>query len=245
MSTTRTSKSKFALVVIDMATRWLEIIPLRAITSESICNALLSIFTTFGFPSIVLSDNGPQFISTITSAFHKMLQMTQIFATRYHPQSNGCCERANQTIKLMIEKVCLDKAKDWDIYLPMLLFAYRNSVHASTGFSPFQLMFGRNAKSPIQNFKDNLLQNKEIEMEPEEFLQSIQDQIEYANNVTKENLAQSNEYSSNLNNKHRFLRTLEINDLVLVFLPTGTGNNKQWYGILLLKNLIRFHTQYS
>jgi Integrase zinc binding domain/Integrase core domain len=115
MTTTRNSKSKFALVVIDMATRWLEVVPLREITSERICNALLSIFSRFGFPNIVLSDNGTQFVSNLTTAFNQMLQITQIFSTRYHPQSNGCVERANQTIKLMIEKVCIDKPKDWDI----------------------------------------------------------------------------------------------------------------------------------
>ena len=44
MTTTRTTKSRFALVVIDMATRWIEIIPIREVTSERICNALLYIF---------------------------------------------------------------------------------------------------------------------------------------------------------------------------------------------------------
>ena len=124
----------------------------REITSERICNALLSIFSRFGFPNIVLCDNGTQFVSNLTTAFNQMLQITKIFSTRYHPQSNGCVERANQTIKLMIEKVCIDKPKDWDIHLPMILFAYRNAKHSSIGFSPFQLMFGRQAKSPLENF---------------------------------------------------------------------------------------------
>jgi IS30 family transposase len=97
-----TSKNRFALVVIDLATRWIEVVPLKEITTERICNALLSIFTRFGFPSVILSDNGTQFVSHLTNAFTKMLEITQVFAARYHPQANGCVERANQTIKLML-----------------------------------------------------------------------------------------------------------------------------------------------
>ena len=216
MTTTRNSKSKFALVVIDMATRWLEVVPLREITSERICNALLSIFSRFGFPNIVLSDNGTQFVSNLTTAFNQMLQITQIFSTRYHPQSNGCVERANQTIKLMIEKVCIDKPKAWDIYLHMILFAYRNAKHSSTGFSPFQLMFGRQAKSPLENFLNNILQNKEEEIFPEEFINSVQEQIHYANELAKENLETAGDISRKIVNKNKHLRTLEVNDQVLI-----------------------------
>ena len=230
MTTTRTTKSRFALVLIDLATRWIEVVPLREITSERICNALLSIFTKYGFPNIILSDNGTQFVSNLTDAFAQLLDISQIFSTRYHPQSNGCVERANQTIKLMIEKVCIEKPKDWDIYLPMILFAYRNAKHNSTGFSPFQLMFGRQPKSPLENFKNNILQNKEIEYFPEEFISNVQKQITYANEIAKDNLEIASDISTQITNKNKHLRTLETNDLVLIYLPTGVGHNKEWTG---------------
>jgi hypothetical protein len=80
-----------------------------------------------------------------------MLEITQTFSARYHPQSHGCVEQLNQTLKLMLEKVCLQKPKQWDTYLPMVLFAYRNAVLQGTGFSPFQLLFGRKPKTPFSN----------------------------------------------------------------------------------------------
>ena len=216
--------------MIDLATRWIEIAPLNEITSEKICNALLSIFTKFGFPSIILSDNGTQFLSHLTQAFTKMLQITQVFSARYHPQSNGCVERANQSIKIMIDKVCIDKPKEWDLFLPMILFAYRTSIHEATGYSPFQLLFGRQPKTPFGNFKENILNKQETLLSPFEFVQNVSEQIDYTNNIVKKTLEIASAKNAESVNKNRHLRTLESDDLVLILLPTGTGHNKEWYG---------------
>ena len=70
---------RFALTIIDMCSRWMEVIPIKVITAETICYALLSVFTRFGFPETILSDNGSQFRSQMTLAFTKLLEITQIF----------------------------------------------------------------------------------------------------------------------------------------------------------------------
>ncbi len=67
----------------------------------------------------------------------------------YHPQSNGLDERLNQTLKASLQKVVNDQQDDWDQLVDNVLFAYRTSRQGSTKFTPFYLMYGREAKLPI------------------------------------------------------------------------------------------------
>ncbi len=63
-------------------------------------------------------------------------------ALAYHQQSQGALERYHQTLKTMIKAYCFDNQKDWDEEIHVLLFATREEVQESLGFSPFQLAFG-------------------------------------------------------------------------------------------------------
>ena len=66
----------------------------------------------------------------------------------------------------MLEKVVMKKKHDWDIYLPMLLFVYREIQHETTGYSPFELLFGRVVKSPISNLKEKWINSKPVKQYP-------------------------------------------------------------------------------
>ncbi len=61
----------------------------------------------------------------------------------YHPQSNGLCERMNQTLERGLLKLVNEQQNDWDDYLDPVLFAYRTSRQKSTKYSPFEMAFGR------------------------------------------------------------------------------------------------------
>ena len=65
-------------------------------------------------------------------------------STSYHPQTDGQSERANRTVEDMLRCTCQDCPSDWDDQLPLIQFAYNNSVSQSTGYSPFYLMSGFN-----------------------------------------------------------------------------------------------------
>ena len=65
--------------------------------------------------------------------------------TAYHPQGDGLVERFNRSL-LQLLRAYVDKQTDWEQYLPLVLYAYRTSVHSSTGVAPFVLMFGRQPK---------------------------------------------------------------------------------------------------
>ena len=74
-------------------------------------------------------------------AMHE-LEIKQYKSSAYHPESQGALERFHQTLKNMIRFYCSDTEKDWDDGIHLLLFAVRESVQESLGFSPFELVFG-------------------------------------------------------------------------------------------------------
>ncbi len=76
------------------------------------------------------------------------LGIKQLNTTPYHPQSNGCVERFHGTLIPMLRK--LDhQGLEWDDQLKFALFAVRSTPNRSTGYSPFQVIYGKNLRSPL------------------------------------------------------------------------------------------------
>ena len=80
----------------------------------------------------------------------------QRVTSAYHPQSNGLCGRQNRTIKDSLVKILEENPKEWPSVIQGVLFAHRASVHYSTKFSPFFLLYNRHPTLPI-DIKYNLV----------------------------------------------------------------------------------------
>jgi len=133
-------KNRYILTMVDYATRYPEAVALSRIDAETVAEALVTMFTRVGVPEEVLSDQGTQFMSAVMQEVSRLLSMTQLVTTPYHPMCNGLVERFNGTLKAMLKRMCAEKPKDWDRYLPALLFAYREVPQESLAFSPFELL---------------------------------------------------------------------------------------------------------
>jgi hypothetical protein len=109
---------------------------------------LSNIITRHGIPLEVSSDRGAQFTSAIFTELAKLMGMKQILSTAYRPQTQGLVERYNRTLTEMLRQFVAADQKDWCTYLELVVFAYRTSIHSSTGHTPFELMYGRQARLP-------------------------------------------------------------------------------------------------
>ncbi|XP_035986825.1 uncharacterized protein LOC105922039 [Fundulus heteroclitus] len=143
------SGHQYILVVSDYATRFPEAFPLRTISAPLVLRALMQLFSRVGIPDEIITDQGTNFTSKLMQLFYKQLGIAPIKTTPYHPQTDGLVERFNQTLKRMLQKFVDDTGKDWDRWLPFLLFAYREVPQASTGFSPFELLYGWDVQGPL------------------------------------------------------------------------------------------------
>ncbi len=144
-----TQGNRFVLVVCDYATRYLAAVAMKHIDAASVAEELIKIFARVGVPKEVLTDQGTNFTSQLLTELYRMLHVRPIRTTPYHPQTDGLVERFNQTLKLMLRKTTVKQGKDWDKLLPYLLFAYREVPQASTGFSPFELLYGHQVRGPL------------------------------------------------------------------------------------------------
>ena len=98
-----------------------------------------------GLPQVVHSDQGANFESTILKQTLQAYGIKKSRTTAYHPQGNGMAERFNRSLLYLLRSYTQQEA-DWEIHLPLALFAYRTAVHSSTGISPFEIMFGKAPK---------------------------------------------------------------------------------------------------
>ena len=106
-------------------------------------------FCRFSPPEQLHSDQGRQFESELVKEICVLLQIRKTHTTPYHPQCNGMVERFNRTLLDMLATTIDNHQADWQHHIRKLCLAYNSSIHSTTGFSPFFLMFGRLVKLPI------------------------------------------------------------------------------------------------
>ena len=103
----------------------------------------------FGALAWLLSDQGVNFMSSITDKMCMLLVVKKLQTTPYHPQTNGLVERSHQTIMQMIRKLGEDKKADWPGYLAEIVQAYNATHSVMTRYSPHYLMFGCRPRLPV------------------------------------------------------------------------------------------------
>jgi transposase InsO family protein len=103
-----------------------------------------------GMSRVILSDNGPQFISEFWKQLFTLLGTGIRLTSTYHPQSNGGQEKFNKTLLETLRTYVSHRQDNWDECLIYFEFVYSNSVSPSTGMSPFILSYAQSPRAPWQ-----------------------------------------------------------------------------------------------
>ena len=219
------------LVICDYATRYPEAIPLHSTDTSHIAEALMDVFSRVGIPSEILTDQGSNFTSQLLTELYRMLHIHPIRTSPYHPQTDGLVERFNQTLKSMLRKAATKEGRDWDKMIPFLLFAYREVPQSSTGFSPFELLYGRPVRGPLDTLRESWDSNSKSKESVVSYVLSIRDKLDTMRSLVTENMQDAQRKQKAWYDRNACQRQLSIGDQVLVLLPTD--NNKllaQWQG---------------
>lgn len=175
---------KYALCLVDLCTRWPEVICLRSIKAKPTCEALLQIFARTGIPAMISCDQGTNFTSRLTEEAMKIIGTKLRFSTPGHPQSNGTVERWNRTFKNMLSHAIAENQRDWDRIVPFLLWAYREVPNETTGVSPFELLYGRSPTGPLSILKNYWIgktpRPDSLNTDIEKYLESLADRLKEA-----------------------------------------------------------------
>ena len=144
-------ENQYVLVITDYFTRRVTATALPNCTAETTAQALFNeYFCKYGIPSTIISDQGPHFQNRLMQNIQKLIGYNHIYSTPYHPQTNGIVKRFNSTFITQIAKLQDSQHNNWDEYLPAIVFAYNPGTHKTTKFSPYELLYGRSPRLPIE-----------------------------------------------------------------------------------------------
>ena len=124
---------------------------MKSTDAETVAQELVKIFARLGISDEHLTDQGSNFVSELLNRdqLSSLLCIRRIKTSPHHPQTDGLVERFNGTLKRMLRRFVQEAPGAWDELLPYLLFSYREVPQASTGFSPFELLYGRHVRKPL------------------------------------------------------------------------------------------------
>ena len=215
--------NRFILVLCDYATRFLEAIPMSSVDAEAVAEELVNLFSKFGIPTEILSDQGANFMSRLLKELYNLMHILCICTSPYHPQSDGLVERFNKTLKSLLRKFVKGEGKDWDLMLPYLLFAYREVPQESTGFLPFELMFGRDIRGPLDVLKEEWIVGQRSNQSVVSHILSIHEKLEAMYELARIHLEEAQRQQKHWYDKKAREQELHPGEEVLLLLPTSTS----------------------
>ena len=220
------------VVFSDYLTRWPEAFTVQTIDAPVIAKLLINeILCHHGSPCTLLSDRGRNFLSTLVCEVCKLMGTTKVNTTACHPQTDGLVEHFNSFISQSLSMYVRTNQRDWDEFLPSILFAYRTSP-ATTCDSPFYLLYGREPRLPLDV---SLLPPTQLSASIEEHRKRIVLQLEEAQRLAKQNIEHTQQQMKIRYDQTSLNPSYKIGQKVWVFTPkTRKGLSRKlmhrWHG---------------
>jgi hypothetical protein len=138
------------IVFCDKFTKMIHVVPTKTkCDGPEVAHIFLKhVFQYHGMPEQFIHDRDPRFNSSFWKTLFGLCGIKQTNSTAYHPQTDGQTEVVNKSIEDYLRHFGDENQSDWDTLLPYASFAFNNSVHESTGYSPFHLNYGHHPNLP-------------------------------------------------------------------------------------------------
>ena len=186
---------RYILGIVDVFSRFIMLIPIRNIYSQSIINVLLSRWVPlFGNPEMLVSDGACNLNSSLINDLCDEFGIVKVSTSPYHPQSNGIIERDFRTVKDMIYATVNSYGGDWVSALPYVEIGMRSSKHPLTKTSPYEAIFGIKPRLPQfipENLQFEKLSSERFMVELEKRRVELRKGIEETNKERSEVQAQN------------------------------------------------------
>lgn len=138
------------ITVIEYLTKWVKEKPVKdysaATTTKFIFEYILS---RLGFPNILMIDRGSHFLNEMIVSFLEEFKMYHQKSMPDHTQANGIVEAFNKILENSLMKICNVNMNDWDVHIPIVIWAYRTAYKKLTGQTPFRLVYGQEVVMPM------------------------------------------------------------------------------------------------
>ena len=208
---------KYVLTMVDSFTRWTEIRALVDQTAFAVAETMYNEWVCrYGVPRTVVSDRGSNFVSMVVSQLHDRLGVGRIMTSSYHPAGNAMVERRHADIVKNLKKLVENQPAKWPKYLAPVAFAKNTAVCKSTDYTPFFLMFGREADRPVDR---RMPVNEPVAHTVQNRIQELVRRVEYFDALAKENDEKSRERYKKYYDDHIKDDLLTVGDRVYLYTP--------------------------
>ncbi|CAC5374158.1 unnamed protein product [Mytilus coruscus] len=155
--------------------------------------------------------------------YSDLLYRVKLRSSPYHAMCNGLCEKFNGVLKKMLKAYARLKPQTWDEYIPYLLFAYREVPNESTGFSPFELLYGRHIRGPLAVLKEEWEEPSTCQNSVLSYLLETREKMRTMAEYATENEKKAKQRQKLYYDRKSRDRKLEVGQKVLILLPTHTS----------------------
>jgi hypothetical protein len=225
----------YVLTIQDLFSKWVEAFPIRSKNATDIADIIVrEIVCRFGSPRQILSDCGKEFDNQILAQICKLIGSVKIFTAPYRPQTDGQVERFNKTLLKQLSHYSNEHTDDWNKFLPHALFAYRVTPQTSTKASPFEILFGRIARSPLLN---GLINSDDLHLDPDSYAAEISSRFLAAYDIVRSHIKDAQDIMAKYYNRNRRDFSYGAGDLVWVKIhkPKGTPKlSARWKGPFII-----------
>lgn len=148
------------LAIIDRFSKWAIVIPCTKHMSTAQLIELLydKVFSWVGLPDCILGDRDSRLTADRIKRVMRSISVRLFHSTAYHPQTDGQTENFHRTFLSMLRAFVSKHQDDWEELIPSMLYAYHNTIHSATGFTPHKLLFGwspRDLRAPMHNLPES------------------------------------------------------------------------------------------
>jgi hypothetical protein len=209
-----TSKSgkRYIMVAICYFSKWVIAECTETCSALETANFIVKqIIFKFGPPMKLLMDQGKNFESKIVKELAKLYGIEKARSSPYHPEGNGAVERENRSIKEMLRCFTVKEQLNWDQCIPNIIYTRNTTIHASTGYTPFEIVFGHAPKQSIQYDSTDKIS---------EYIKKMQESTKMIEKEVKRNLekamAKNEKEFRKRNGERELVNNFKMNELVLL-----------------------------
>jgi len=173
------------LIITDHYTKYAVAIPTKNQTAKTTAEAFYNNFVVnYGIPTRLHSDQGANFESDIIKELCKLTDIKKSHTTPYHPQGNSGPERFNRTLLDMLGTLNNEQKKDWKKYIGHLVYSYNCVPHESTRYSPYELMFGRKPRLPIDATFEKI-RDQTVSKETDDYIKELKERMDTTRKIVQ------------------------------------------------------------